>query len=182
MTRMPGLPGVARASRIRFSSAGAIGKGRPRRSITRFLPLKSCPYCCTKATMLITPAARSCSPALRGRQLGHIPAARSNGDHRRSFPAASACERKPIRAFGWSKAGCREPRRRARLPAANGHGPARAWLASNRHVTISDCLKSPAYGCYCEPPTSYRISCARPLCEEIEAGSVMGPMMSSLPE
>ena len=30
MTRMPGRPGVARASRIRFSSAGAIG-GRPRR-------------------------------------------------------------------------------------------------------------------------------------------------------
>ena len=30
MTRTPGLPGVARASRIRFSSAGAIG-GRPRR-------------------------------------------------------------------------------------------------------------------------------------------------------
>jgi hypothetical protein len=30
MTRTPGLPGVARASRIRFWSAGAIG-GRPRR-------------------------------------------------------------------------------------------------------------------------------------------------------
>jgi hypothetical protein len=30
MTRTPGRPGVARASRIRFSSAGAIG-GRPRR-------------------------------------------------------------------------------------------------------------------------------------------------------
>src|SRR5262249_41294075 len=30
ITRTPGLPGVARASRIRFSSAGAIG-GRPRR-------------------------------------------------------------------------------------------------------------------------------------------------------
>ena len=30
MTRMPGRPGVARASRICFSSAGAIG-GRPRR-------------------------------------------------------------------------------------------------------------------------------------------------------
>src|SRR5262245_27972856 len=30
MTRTPGLPGIARASRIRFSSAGAIG-GRPRR-------------------------------------------------------------------------------------------------------------------------------------------------------
>jgi signal transduction histidine kinase len=27
MTRTPGLPGVARASRIRFSSAGAIGVG-----------------------------------------------------------------------------------------------------------------------------------------------------------
>src|SRR5438067_11401852 len=43
MTRTPGLPGVARASRIRFSSAGTIG-GRPRRlpsSLARARPART---------------------------------------------------------------------------------------------------------------------------------------------
>jgi hypothetical protein len=43
MTRIPALPGVARASRIRFSRAGAIG-GRPRRlpsSLARATPARS---------------------------------------------------------------------------------------------------------------------------------------------